>query len=117
MTMTTRLYTWFNGKLIGCDQFGNQYYTEKKQPKDRRRKRWVMYKGLAEPSKVPAQWHGWLHYTVDTPPTERSAPPYAWEKMHVPNLTGTTGAYVPPGHQLKGGQRASSTSDYEAWKP
>lgn len=117
MTITTRLFSWFNGKLIGHDQFGNQYFTEKKTPKDRKAKRWVIYKGMAEPTKVPPQWHGWLHYTVDTPPTERSAPPYAWEKMHMPNLTGTSAAYVPPGHLSKGGKRDVSTSDYEAWKP
>lgn len=117
MTITTRLYTWFNGKLVGFDQFGNQYYTQKKAPKKGRRKRWVMYRGMAEPTKVPPQWHGWLHYTIDTPPTERSAPPYAWEKMHTPNLTGTTGAYVPQGHLLRGGQHAQTTSDYEPWQP
>lgn len=117
MTATTRLYTFFHGKLVGSDQFGNKYYTEKRSPKDRTPKRWVMYNGVAEPSKVPADWHGWLHYTIDTPPSVQPRPHYRWEKSHLPNLTGTTGAYLPPGHLNKGGARSPATADYEAWKP
>lgn len=117
MTITTRLYTLFHGQVVGQDHFGNTYYTEKKYPKDRKAKRWVMYKGIAEPSKVPAEWHGWLHYTMDQPPTTRTIPHYKWSKEHLPNLTGTPGAYLPPGHLLRGGERDPATADYEAWKP
>lgn len=117
MTITTRLFTYFSGKLVGNDPFSNRYYTEKKVPKGRRARRWVVYKGRAEPSKVPPEWHGWLHYTHDAPPQERHIRHYAWEKPHLPNLTGTTEAYVPPGHLLRGGRRSETTSDYEAWEP
>ena len=117
MTITTRLFTFFNGTLVGTDQFGNRYFREKKQPKNRREKRWVMYKGMAEPSKIPAEWHGWMHYTIDKPPTERTVLHHQWEKPHQPNLTGTTGAYLPPGHLQAGGKRSPATADYEAWKP
>ena len=116
MTITTRLYTFFHGKAVGKDQFGNVYYTEKKPRGGARPKRWVMYNGLAEASKVPAEWHGWLHYTHENPPSSHVMH-HAWEKPHTPNLTGTPGAYVPPGHLLKGGKRAPATADYEAWKP
>ena len=114
MTITTRLHTFFYGKLVGTDQFGNRYFTEKASRR-KQAKRWVLYHGKAEPSKVPPQWHGWLHYTLDAPLV--NAEHHDWEKEHIPNLTGTTGAYVPPGHLLRGGQRDASTSDYEAWKP
>src|SRR5581483_8475246 len=125
MTITTRLYTAFFGQLVGIDQFGNRYYLRQGRTHGdssvadprKREKRWVMYKGIAEPSKVPPEWHGWLHYTFDQPPTERHIPRYSWMKPHLPNLTGTKGAYVPPGHLLRGAQRSSTTSDYEAWKP
>lgn len=117
MTITTRLFTAFKGKLVGEDQFGNKYYVEKVQPKNRREKRWVMYNGKAEPSKVPAEWHGWLHYTHNVPPSKRTVAHHAWEKPHLPNLTGTVNAYLPAGHELKGGERQAATSDYEAWKP
>ncbi len=108
MTITTRIYTALCGKLIGEDMFGNRYYTEKSTPKGRTKKRWVMFNGKAEPSKVPAEWHGWLHYTHDIPPGAGTHH-HAWEKPHMPNLTGTTVAYGP--------KRAPTTSDYNAWKP
>ena len=117
MTITTRLYTYFHGKPVGQDPFGNRYFKEKNPPKHRREKRWVMYNGLAEPSKVPPEWHGWLHYTLDAPLAQRTTPHYAWEKEHQPNLTGTAGAYVPPGHLLRGAHREGTTADYEAWRP
>lgn len=117
MTITTKLFTFFHGRLVGVDEFGNRYYREKKTPKNRREKRWVMYKGIAEPSKVPPQWHGWLHHTFDKPPVERASPHYRWLKPPLPNLTGTPDAYAPPGHLAQDATRAASTSDYEAWRP
>ncbi len=112
----TKLATLFTGKLIGTDDFGNRYYeSTRTPPKGIRRKRWVIYKGLAEPSKVPAQWHGWLHYVLDAPLS--SAKRYGWQKDHLPNLTGTVARYLPPGHLLKGGKRAKATADYTPWKP
>ena len=117
MTITTRIHSYFTGKLVGEDKFGNRYFIEKKAPKSRKAKRWVLYKGIAEPSKVPAEWHGWLHYTIDVPPTGRTVSHHAWEKPHLPNLTGTMGAYLPPGHLAKGASRAKATADYQAWKP
>jgi NADH:ubiquinone oxidoreductase subunit len=118
-TIGTLLYTWFNGTKIGEDEFGNIYYQSRNR-KDAagRLKRWVVYKGMAEPSKVPAAWHGWLHYTQEKPPTERVIAQYDWQKPHLPNRTGTPYRHLPPGHILKGGQRAESKSgDYEAWTP
>jgi len=116
MTITTRLFTLFNGKLVGSDEFGNRYFVQKKQPKNGKAKRWVLYKGLSEPSKVPALWHGWLHYTTDLPPANNDKK-HAWEKPHLPNLTGTKNAYIPPNALVGGGQRAKTTADYKAWTP
>jgi len=116
-TIGTRLHTLLYGKYVGTDTFGNRYYTERRAAKDRRTRRWVVYKGMAEASKVPALWHGWLHYTMDEVPRENSTSSYDWQKEHIPNLTGTAGAYVPPGHIHRGAKRDASTSDYEAWTP
>ena len=117
MTIGTRLYTFFNGALVGSDADGNRYYQEKRAPKDRPRGRWVMYKGKAEASKVPPEWHAWLHRTVDTPPTEAKRPAKPWQKEHRANRTGTPDAYQPPGSEYEGGKRAKATGDYEPWRP
>lgn len=114
MTLGTRITTWLTGDLVGTDVFGNRYYQERRKPKGRRPKRWVLYKGDAEGSKVPAAWHAWLHHTTDAPV---EAPMLDWMKPHLPNLTGTRHAYVPPGHDRRGGQRDHATGDYEAWRP
>lgn len=118
-TIGTRLFTWLHGKLVGQDMFGNKYYEARRiDPQMGRKRRWVIYHGMAEPSKIPAHWHGWMHYTTNELPKEEDAKKYAWQKPHQPNLTGTKGRHLPPGHLLKGGNRAKSASgDYEAWTP
>lgn len=111
----TLLFTWLKGKLVGTDTAGNRYYIERGSPKNRRARRWVIYAGSTEASAVPPEWHAWLHHTVDAPLTDSER--RAWQKPHVANATGTSGAYLPPGHELRGGQRDRATGDYEAWQP
>ena len=72
-------------------------------------RRWVIYKDLAEASQVPPEWHGWMHYMVDTPPTEEDYKPRPWEKPHRMNMTGTPEAYRPPGSIL--GKRQAAPGD------
>lgn len=116
MHIGTRIYTWLNGSYVGSDSFGNRYFQERSLPKNRRRKRWVAYKGMVEASKVPANWHGWLHYTMESPPPKKAFP-LPWQKLSEPNLTGTKHAYFPGGHLLAKGERTPTASDYQAWKP
>jgi NADH:ubiquinone oxidoreductase subunit len=78
-------------------------------------RRWVAYAGAPEASRVPPEWHAWLHYTTDAPLAERARRP--WEKPHLPNATGTPAGYRPPGHDYRGGARQRATGDYEAWTP
>jgi NADH:ubiquinone oxidoreductase subunit len=124
MALGTRLFTWWKGELVGSDQLGNRYYIEKgARPRIRgggrasRERRWVIYDGEAEASRVPPEWHAWLHHTVNDIPSDGDKPQYAWQKPHQPNLTGTPDAYRPPGSLVRGGHRAPATGDYEAWKP
>jgi len=102
-TFGTQLWTWRFGELVGQDEQGNRYYRTrggKIDPTLGFQRRWVIYNGYAEASRVPPSWHGWLHHTVDLAPTEETYQPHPWEKPHVPNLTGTPMAYRPPGSIL-----------------
>jgi NADH:ubiquinone oxidoreductase subunit len=120
MTLATKLYTWLRGAAVGSDQFGNRYYRDSKGARrfdGRREKRWVVYNGEVEASRVPPEWHGWLHHIVADPPPPGPPARRAWQKEHLPNLTGTAYAYRPPGHDYKGGARAAATGDYEPWTP
>ena len=118
MSLGTRLYTWLHGELVGTDQFGNRYYRGRSRLLSRPERRWVLYAADGEPeaSRVPPEWHRWLHGTQKEPaqgaPVRRP-----WQKEHQPNPTGTPAAYLPPGHTLKGGRRAAATGDYEPWTP
>jgi NADH:ubiquinone oxidoreductase subunit len=111
----TLMQTFLCGRAAGEDEFGNRYYRARRTPKGLREKRWVVYAGEPEASKVPPEWHIWLHHTADAPLIDEARLP--WQKPHQQNLTGTPDAYLPPGHTLEGGKRDKATGDYEAWRP
>jgi NADH:ubiquinone oxidoreductase subunit len=119
-TFGTDLWTWLYGELVGTDELGNRYYRTrggKIDPALGFERRWVIYNGYAEASKVPPSWHAWLHHTVDQPLTDDRVKAWPWEKPHVPNFTGTPLAYRPPGSTLAGNRRPRATGDYKAWTP
>jgi NADH:ubiquinone oxidoreductase subunit len=119
-TFGTQLWTWRFGEAVGSDEFGNRYYRTaggKIDPVLLMERRWVIYNGEAEASSVPPSWHGWLHHTVDVPPTEEKYQARPWQKPHRPNLTGTPAAHRPTGSTLAQGRRPKATGDYKAWNP
>ncbi|MEL6610200.1 MAG: NADH:ubiquinone oxidoreductase subunit NDUFA12 [Pseudomonadota bacterium] len=109
-TLNTALFTWRKGVKVGEDSVGNTYYRNADDSK-----RWVMFNGLAEASRVEPEWHGWLHRTWDEPPTDRPLVHKPWEKEHLPNLTGTAQAYAPAGSIRR--ETPEDRRDYEAWSP
>ena len=109
-TLGTQLFTWRKGKRVGEDAEGNVFY----ETADGSR-RWVVFNGEAEASRISPEWHGWLHRTWDAPPTEAPLKRKEWEKPHQPNLTGTAMAYAPPGSIRR--TEPEPRSDYEAWQP
>lgn len=109
-TLNTRFYTWTKGVKVGEDDQGNRYF----QSRDGKR-RWVIYNGEMEASRVPTDWHGWLHHTFNDLPTDKPLRHKAWEKPHHENLTGTPAAYAPAGSQRLAAP--ADRRDYEAWQP
>ena len=109
----TLLQTRLCGVQVGTDAFGNRYYRERKTPEGVRQKRWVMYAGEPEASKVPPEWHIWLHHMAEAPIPDSAR--HAWQKPHISNQTGTPEAWMPPA--LDGKNRPKATGDYQAWKP
>ncbi len=109
-TLGTRFTTWRKGELVGSDEGGNRYYRQRGGDR-----RWVIYKGAVEPSRIPPGWHAWMHHRVDEPPAPYQ--PREWQKPHQANLTGTPQAYRPPGSILGPDPRTPGTPDYEAWQP
>lgn len=109
-TLNTGFYTWRKGVKVGEDGQGNRFYRTKDDAR-----RWVIFNGEAEASRIDPEWHGWLHRTWDEPPTDKPLQHKDWEKPHQENLTGTAEAYAPPGSIRKGAP--AQRSDYEAWTP
>lgn len=102
-TLGTFLHTFFFGKNVGKDQFGNQYYRNKNDSK-----RWVIYNGITDASSIPPEWHSWLHKIIKTTPNKLKFNNFSWQKKHQKNLTGTKKAYI-PGHERK--------LPYKKWQP
>jgi NADH dehydrogenase len=107
-TLATFFYTLLAGKFVGEDEFGNKYYSNSKG-----KKRWVIYKNTVESSKIPPQWHSWIHFlTVNKPSINIQR--FPWQKQHEENLTGTKKAYKPDGSLLKDSKK--NMKKYEIWK-
>lgn len=134
MGILGKIFTWWDGATIGTlfnsaltgehvgtDAQGNKYYRTRKVRKNGpfagTERRWVIYNGANDASRVPAEWHGWLHHSYDGVPESYLPAPRIWEADFTPNATGTPQAYRPQGALERGGKRAAATGDYEAWSP
>ena len=140
MGILGKLFTWWDGATIGTmfnsamtgeqvgtDAQGNTYYRATKrraagQPFGGSERRWVIYNGANDASRVPPEWHGWLHGSFADGenggvPESNLPPARIWEVDYTPNATGTAQAYRPQGALERGGKRARATGDYEAWSP
>ncbi|MDZ7588155.1 MAG: NADH:ubiquinone oxidoreductase subunit NDUFA12 [Parasphingorhabdus sp.] len=113
-TIGTALFSSRHGVSVGEDASGNRYFRSKGKGPERR---WVIYAGANDASRVPPEWHGWLHHSYDEMPESHLPPARIWEKASTPNFTGTANAYRPAGALESGGVRAAATGDYEAWSP
>ena len=109
-TIGTQLFTWRKGVKVGEDEQGNVFYKTRDDSR-----RWVIFNGEIEASRIAPEWHGWLHRTWDETPSEKPLVHKAWEKPHQENLTGTAFAYAPSGSIRR--NDTAERSDYEAWQP
>ena len=117
MNIGTILYTLFFGNLVSTDNYENKYYCNSKNFKDLNAKRWVIFKGRIEATKIPPHWHAWLHKSIETPPLNYSHK-YKWQKDHEINMTGTNKAYLPDSHPLSKSYKENAIKDeYESWSP
>jgi NADH:ubiquinone oxidoreductase subunit len=128
MGILKSIFTWWEGATfgtwlglsgktrIGDDSLGNVYYAGGSDANGLTR-RWVIYNGANDASRVPPEWFSWLHHQIEDAPANALPPPRIWEKAAEPNRTGTPLAYRPPGSLEAGGRRAAATGDYEAWTP
>ena len=103
-TLGTRIQTFLFGKLVGEDEFGNKYYENKKG------KRWVIYKGEVEASKIPNEWYSWIHFMKNKIENVHELKKFHWQKPHKSNQTGTDQAYQPNKN------KNATKKKYNPWK-
>ena len=106
-TIGTFLYTIFFGKLVGKDDSGNKYYQNNSG------KRWVIYKGEINASKITSEWYSWMHNISKESPLEKKTTKYSWQKPHIENKTGTKEAYKP--NTIS--KNNKDFKKYEPWNP
>ena len=106
-TLGTFFYTLFVGKFVGSDEFGNKYYSNS------RKKRWVIYKNNVESTKIPPEWHLWIHFLTNYIPS-KNINRFEWQKEHVENLSGTERAFRPEGSLNS--DKKKNMKKYESWK-
>ena len=105
-TLATFFKTFFTGKLVGKDEFGNKYYKNKKD------ERWVIYSGNIEATKITSDWYLLMNHTVNKIPDQiDKKKKYTWQKEHTENKTGTKDSYKPV--KIR---KNSLNKKYETWK-
>ena len=117
LTLLNKIFTWWNqdtfgtriktilfGKLVGKDSQGNKYYESKDG------KRWIIYSGTVDASKIPIEWYSWIHFMPNKIQKNHDLKKYDWQKPHQPNLTGTSAAYYPNKN------KNATEKKYKTWK-
>ncbi len=112
-TIGTSLWSSLHGEEVGRDDTGNIYYRHKKDPE----RRWVIYEGANDGSRVPPGWQAWLRGTIAELPDKALPPARKFQTKPEPNLTGTMAAFRPDGALGSGKVRPASTGDYQPWTP
>ena len=107
-TIGTRIWSYFNGIVVGEDEHGNRYFSNKKDTK-----RWVIYGGDVEATAVNPQWNNWLRFTSIQKPEQVKT--HDWQLEHKSNQTGTSEAYSP--QSIFNNSEEKKKNDYEKWSP
>ena len=102
-TISTRIYTYFSGNLIGEDSLGNKYYTTVDK-----QKRWVVYQKENYASEVSIEWHGWLHWSTNSIPIKSKLKGLEKGKVYTKDNTSVHSKYM---------TNSKNHLDYHAWDP
>ena len=112
-TWGTAISSRLRGREVGRDDSGNTYFADRKNPA----RRWVIYSGSNDGSRVPPDWQLWLRGSIDELPSKALPSVRKFQATPTPNLTGTMEAFRPDGSLGSSNIRPASTGDYEPWVP
>ena len=85
------------GTLVGTDQHGNKYYENNNYMFTRNRFVEYPYKDRYDfdGSQIPPEWHRWMQYMTDDPPSKVPLKESKFDKAHEVNCSGSAKQYVP----------------------
>ena len=85
------------GTLVGTDKYGNKYFENNKYMFSRNRFVEYPYAGRLEfdATQIPPEWHRWMQFMTDDPPSKVPPPKSKFDKDHELNLSGSAKEYVP----------------------
>ncbi len=112
MSFFNSLFINIFNKQVGKDCYDNKFYESRATDYLGKKRRYVVYNGFIEPSKVPPMWHAWLHHLSDELPNKNNN--FAWQQQHKPNLTGTNFAFNPSKTELSNDLKINN---YNKWQP
>jgi NADH:ubiquinone oxidoreductase subunit len=114
MGFWSKVFTWWNGATVGTALWTRMHGDEDKTNPARR---WVIYDGANDGSRVPPDWQLWLRGTIADLPAKGLPPVRRFQQKPTPNMTGTMAAFRPDGALGSGKVRPAATGDYEPWIP
>jgi NADH:ubiquinone oxidoreductase subunit len=116
MQVLTLLWARFKGKEVGHDEFGNRYFEMRQADYWGKNRRICIYNGNPEATKIPAEWHGWMHYKYNFETVKKLENKYIWQSKHIPLISDVLDKVTA---RLKGTrtQRQKEQRRYDSWKP
>ena len=124
MKFLLRIYLFFRSTKVGGDQYGNQYFEAKRTDSFGRKKRFCLYSGRPEASKISPEWHLFMHYQVEAKDVKTNYKQHKWQKPFVPDITLTEVKYLPKNHPLFSSKNnlfhssgAKNPFKIKIWKP
>lgn len=109
--------SYFSGKKVGKDKFGNVFYESKNLSRYfRRSTRWVIYNGIPEPTKISSEWHSWLHHQKNSLPSKNQQSIMCTKERGL-NLTGSKFSYCPLNSYIEDRRNTEKLATYIKWKP
>ena len=100
MKLLVSIYLQFFGNKVGEDEYGNQFFELNRKDYLGRKKRYCLYKGIPEASKISPEWHPFMHYQIDAKNVRTTFKQYKWQKPYVPDTTLSKNKYLPKDHPL-----------------
>jgi NADH:ubiquinone oxidoreductase subunit len=100
MKVLVKIYLTFFATKVGEDEYGNQFFELKRLDYLGRKKRYCLYKGVVEASKISPEWHPFMHYQIEAKDVKKHFREYKWQKPALPDTTLSAYKFLPKNHML-----------------